>query len=278
MLLERLLLSRPTYGWDDPFTTTVPMQNHFRDVKSWPAAEFRYAILFTPRSGSSFLTDLIQSTGLLGDAGETFNPPITWDVAGAMGCTSLEDYVDSLVRARNTSGVFSTEVTWTHVDFLFRDPQQFVDLVQPESYVWLKREDYVAQAVSIMSMSQTGVSHTANASKDDIARARSMVRYNPVQLRGLVKRTLWMEMETERFFRDFGIEPLRLTYEQITGMAPSEVLRMLSDHLEYDVPIAHMPQSDHKKLSGSKSAEFADRFRAENKWLIRGLDRIRASF
>ena len=190
MLLDRLFLLPIGYNWKNSFKTDVPKQRRFDTIKDLPTADFRYVVFFTPRSGSSYLTDLIQSTNCLGDAGEMFNPIIAWNVAGAMGSTSIEDYVDSLLRARNIAGVYSAELTWTHLDFMFGSPRQFLDLVKPSHFLWLKRDDYVAQAVSIMSMKQTGLAHTAGASRQDIESARNRVKYDGFRLRRIAKRLI----------------------------------------------------------------------------------------
>ncbi len=266
------------YDWPDPFTAKdVQPQPKFNDIKSKPPADLRYVIFFTPRSGSSYLTDLIRSAGTIGDAGEVFNPKIAAKVAGAMGSKSIEDYTDSIVRARNTDGVFGAEIVWTHLDFMFKDERQFLELVKPDRYVWLTRKDYIAQAVSIMSMGQTKLGHAKNVTDEEIAAARAAITYDAKRIKSAANRIVWMELQSEQFFKRHGITPLRLDYDSMMQTPGRDVLSRIVAHLGVEVTLPDAPSSPHRKLAGTKSAEFAERFRTEHKQFVKRMDKARAS-
>ena len=56
------------------FSDIVFDQERHERIKKRAPAQTNYVIYFTPRSGSSWLTDVLQQTGQLGAAPEAFNP------------------------------------------------------------------------------------------------------------------------------------------------------------------------------------------------------------
>lgn len=242
---------------------------------SRPFPDTRYAVFFTPRSGSSYLSDLITSTNALGDAAEVFNHQLAHGIADAMGATSLEDYVAKMLRARNTNGVFGAELTWPDLLNMFHNEKRFLASVQPTHFLWLTRQDIVAQAVSVMAMVQTGVGHTKHTSLGEIDRSRNAVVYKGRYLKRIIARLAWSERQVENFFKNKKIEPLRLKYEILITSPKSALLDEVANHLGIVLQLDGIPESDHKKLSGSKNVEFAERFRAENATFINGIERRR---
>lgn len=192
-----------------------------------------------------------------------------------MGATSLEDYVAKVLRARNTNGVFGAELTWPDMLNMFHNEKRFLASVRPTHFLWLTRQDIVAQAVSVMAMVQTGVGHTKNTTVGDIDRSRNTVIYKGRYLKRVIARLAWSERQVENFFRDQKIEPLRLTYETVITSPESILLAKIAKHLGIDLQLDEIPESDHIKLSGSKNVEFAERFRAENATFINDIERRR---
>lgn len=150
----RTLLYR--YRSRNLYSPSTECRPHWRTIMERPLPERHCAIFFTPRSGSSYLTDLMAGTGVMGDAGEVFNPQMLRSIARAMGATSFEMYLAKVLRARNTHGMFSAELTWPHLLSIFHTEARFLRIFKPSCYLWLTRDDVVAQAVSNMAMVQTG--------------------------------------------------------------------------------------------------------------------------
>jgi len=259
-----------------PFRNQTPVQHQFADVMTRPLPELRYAVFFTPRSGSSHLTDLISGTGAMGSPDEVFNHRLAHGIASAMGSGTVEDYVERLVRARNVGGVFGAELTWPDMLNMFRDPERFIRLVRPDRFIWLTREDIIAQAVSIMAMTQTGVSHTKHTSPDHVVRSQTRLQYNGWHLRRIINRVIWAEHQTENFFRKRQIQPLRLSYENFTSAPPEQILKQLAGHLGVELQSPKPAASGHRQLSGEKNRQFAQRFRAENRRFVAKVDHRRA--
>jgi hypothetical protein len=113
--------------------TATPLQSfehRMRDVKVDEAAEAvafatlkpahqRYVILFTPRSGSSWLTQLLSSTQRLGLPEEYINPDFVFDVARFLNAKTSGQLLDALLRRRKTeNGIFGIEARAVDVDLI----------------------------------------------------------------------------------------------------------------------------------------------------------------
>jgi LPS sulfotransferase NodH len=260
----------------DPFSDIRPRHERRARLMRRPAPQRRYAVVFTPRSGSSRLTDLADSSGVLGRPGEVFNPAFLPRMAQALGARDLAEFVTLLGRRFNGQGTFGCEVTYAHLVRTFGDEARFLDLVQPGSLVWLIRKDIVAQAVSVSRMVQTGVSHAPGASAGDIARADRAFVYRPRQIASVLWRLRWMETSTEAMFARYGLRPLRLSYEAVSQAPATAVLGRIAAHVGADAVPPDPFESAHTKIAGPRNAEFAARFAAEHPRLAARLARRRA--
>lgn len=262
----------------NPFRDVVFNEQKFNKAMSWDPAPIRYAVFFTPRSGSSRLTDLACKTKALGDPGECFNAAFVPNIAQSYSARNMSEYVDLLLRYRQTNGVFGCEVTHMHVMTAFRSGQGFLDAIQPTSTLWLIREDIISQAVSVSRMKQTQVSHSVSADDGAIAKAEEVFTYRPHAIRNILKRLRWMEEGTETLIREAGLTPMRLSYEHSIKMRPRRLMALIGGHVGVKARRMDLEAlvSDHKKVSGDKSNDFAERFRKEHPDLIAQLDRDRA--
>ena len=117
-----------------------------------------YGIAFTPRSGSTWISDVVRQSRALGSPGEYFNINAAFDSISLAACTSLEDYYAWLSRVRQTNGVFGFEISWPWLDLLEKEGK--LSLLQGVDYWFLlRRRDFVLQAVSLYLASSSGVFH-----------------------------------------------------------------------------------------------------------------------
>lgn len=270
------LLKKADQALRNPFRNTEFNPTRFRRTMEWDPPERRYVIFFTPRSGSSRITDLAKKTGALGDPGECFNPDFLPDMGQAYSARNMAEYIQLLIRQRQTRGTFGCEVTWMHVVTNFLTGQRFFDALQPTATAWLIREDIVSQAVSVSRMVQTRVSHTATADPEALARADDLFTYRPEQIANVMRRLRWMEAGTERFIARAGLEPLRLSYEQSVSMSPRRLMAILARHVGAVKPDLLELSTEHRKISTGKSEEFAERFRREHPEMMARIDAARA--
>jgi len=66
-------MSTPNNKFYALLESTVPDPQRLADINQKPQSKINYLICFTPRSGSSLLTEVLSSTGIMGYPEEYFN-------------------------------------------------------------------------------------------------------------------------------------------------------------------------------------------------------------
>lgn len=216
-----------------------------------------YLVASTPRTGSTLLCRSLWDTGRVGAPKEYLNPMQVrdWELrAGRLGSrirhgalwgplvglagrgywpdSRLRAYLDR-VRQRRTgaSGWFGLKLHHHHFERWFtRAGRAPSDFLGPITWVHLRRDDRLAQAVSWARALQTGrwASHQ-----------RALLP--PLYRRALVDRCLAAidrsELAWARWFDQQGVSPLRLTYEDaLDGSGVRKVLALLGESAEVPAP------------------------------------------
>jgi LPS sulfotransferase NodH len=168
----------------------------------------------TQRSGTWLLCGLLDSTGVAGHPHEWFSAGTAAPARMRWGTEDDASYVRAVRRAGTTpNGVFAVKVMWS-------DVAQLPTLPAP-TYVWLRRDDHIAQAVSWALAGQTGVYHAwdpprGTASHYDASLIGAFV--------GLIE-------EHERgwagWFAERSIDPLVLRYEDLLADPEGETRRLM---------------------------------------------------
>ncbi|MGZ9809568.1 Stf0 family sulfotransferase [Pseudoroseicyclus sp. H15] len=271
-----LTLSRLGEYWLARPFAGVPDRPRFRELqeaKGLPG--IRYALFFTPRSGSSRITDLAQQAGGPGDPGEMFNPNFTHAIAKRYGAQSREAFHRLSLLERQRDGVFGCEITYAHVLASFGGAERFFAAIQPTALLWLIREDIVAQALSVSRKLQTGHAHSPGISDEVIQADEAAFTYDARAIRGALLRIHNMEQRTEALLAAQPLAPLRLSYEQSIAMSEAELLGRIAAHVGAPPPGPVPFEPRHRKLSGSRSRDYAQRFREENARLLARIDAAR---
>ncbi|MCC5973045.1 MAG: hypothetical protein JJT81_03240 [Rubellimicrobium sp.] len=256
----------------DPFAGVAVDAERRARLRRRPPASLDYVIHFTPRSGSSRLTEILAATKRLSAANEAFNPSFVPRMAQALNAADLDDYVAALRRRFNTGGIYGVEVTAHHVTALFGGFDAFHAHFPTARNFWLIREDIVAQAVSLAKMVATKVAHnTGGKGPEDDGFA-----YDAGQIRHWLGHIRKAETACEDWFARAGITPLRMSYEQTVALSPLQLANLVARHLGLpDIP--PMPfETRHEKLGTGQNADFAARFRAEAADFLAGVEAARA--
>ncbi len=259
----------------NPFQEVKEKPRYLERILQKPEPEIRYAMFFTPRSGSSRLTDIGEQSGILSRPGEIFNWNFMPGIAAHYGAKDMATYIDVIARERNTNGVFGCQNTYMHILSSFRSGRRWHAAFQPTHYFWLYREDIVAQAVSVSRMRQTRIGHAHRATPGKQEKAEREFSYRPNSIRGLIELLRFMEARSEAYFRRMSAEPKRLGYERVSALTADEIVAVLGGHLGIDTSGAAAIAEKHRKMSGTKASEFAARFRRENTRFIEKVDRAR---
>lgn len=263
--------ARAAVGQKPPFFEFEPVSGNrpkFDRLMRLPPAERTFIIVFTPRSGSSWVTRLAEQTGVLSQPGECFHPGFMPAMTRFFETGTLQEYVAILRRKRATAGLFGFEVTMGHVTATFGTFRQMIAMFPEATVFSLIREDVVAQAVSLLKMQQTQVGHRGDGDEARFADAEELFHYDPDGIRLWIRRLVRLEAAAERAFDAHGITPHRLSYERNVALGAQGVLDVLARKIGDLPPISAPPDPPARRTGSTRNDEFSARFRQENSdWL-----------
>lgn len=234
-----------------------------------------YVIHFTARSGSSWLTDLIVSTGRLGKPGEWFNTNFVPKIAQGVNANDIPSMIKMLKRKHAPGGIFGAEITYGQLIATFGSHSAFLECFPATTKsFFLVREDVVAQAVSLAKAVKTNLFHSRSSA--EVAESEDGFGYDPAEISKWLHHLWSHERGSEEFFASVGIRPIRLSYEQLITADPNDVLRMFSQALGETWDGVATPPS-RVKTGTAQNAEFAERFRKERAALVEEIESARAA-
>jgi LPS sulfotransferase NodH len=225
-----------------------------------------YLVCATQRSGSNLLCGLLKGTGIAGRPEEYFwrgHEPC-W--ARRWGASGRVEYVNGAIREGTRNGVFGAKVLWPHLPNLLAKleaAQGREDLAERAllegtfpglRFVWIRREDVIAQAVSYARAVQTD-QWTALAPPPD-----RVPRFDFAQIHWLVGEIEEQNAAWRRWFRATGITVFEVTYEDLVAdmqAVTRNVLGFLGVAASGDTPI----EPQHARQADSVNADWAARYR-----------------
>ncbi|HET9160583.1 MAG TPA: Stf0 family sulfotransferase [Caulobacteraceae bacterium] len=165
-----------------------------------------YAICSEPRSGTTWLTYLLSSTGVLGHPREYFNPTneAVRDIEGYGPDRMIETV---LTRGRTDNGVYAVKV---FTDTFDNPAQPWAKTLPNLSFVHFEREDLLGQAISWAKAVQTGLYLATDEKLGEAHYDQAAITWFLVE--GARRQARW-----RLFFARNGLEPLRLTYSGLTA-------------------------------------------------------------
>ena len=125
-------------------------------------------------------------------------------------------------------------------------------------FVYLRRIDVVAQAVSRCRAEQTGLWHV----HDGMTRGAPRVSYDAVAIRRFVDEALDHDRAWNRWFQENGIDPYRVTYEAL-DRDPDAFARSVLRFLGIDPPAATIAAAN-VRMADELSRQWVARFRTES--------------
>ena len=258
------------------FQTTGLDREKFKKLIAEPAPRLEYCIYFTPRSGSSWLTDMAARSGWLGSPRECFNPHFCSDMAQALNTQNMEEYVEAIRRRFSHRRAFGFEITLYQMMRVFGSADPFMKHFGDAVPLWLVRKDIVLQAVSLWKMQSTGMTHSVDVSKEDRKKAEADLRYNADEISHWLDHIARLEQITEEHFRRYKIDPIRIHYERMLDIPPGDFRHFLARIFGLrPMPPKH-GDPVHKKLGTSLNDEFADKFRRDRPDECARIDAARA--
>lgn len=262
-------------AWSGIFAGLSPNPLRQKTLKKLEPARKTIAIHFTPRSGSSWLTQLLGVTEELGTAKEIFNPNFAPILAAKLGVSDLATYVEMARRKYNYGSVFSFEVTGHHMSVVFENHDKFHSHFSHAQNVWLIRKDIIAQAVSLAKMVEVGVSHSDKFDTVRIAKADDAFDYSESAIRQWAMHIYKSEQITESYFKEFSVKPLRISYEAMMKAGPEKTVELFA-RLTGRPSISLPPDKGlPDRVSSVTNTEYTERFRKQNRIFVWRLARLR---
>jgi LPS sulfotransferase NodH len=209
-----------------------------------------YVICGDHRSGSTYLCQLLASTGVLGRPKEFFSDPfvaieIERDPA-ALGRL--------LAKASTPNGLYGLKVFTQQFDVTMKSgwPRRLPGL----RFVHLKRRDLLGQAISFVRAIQTDQFRSTEGMRGEPV-------YDAAAIAGHLARLADNESRWRRYFARNGLEPLWLTYEALVA-DPAAAVEAVAAHV--GCPDAAVPDLGQVTVSVQRdeaSEEWRGRFVAE---------------
>ena len=238
-------------------------------------ASLQYTMFFTPRSGSSWLTDVVNRAERIGRPGEYFNPNTMHEIATRLNATAIEEFRDILIRRSITKGVFGQQITDHQIRAVFGNTDRFVELFPQDKCFWLIREDIVLQGISLYKMQHTKISHAPQASDEELLKREDLFVYDAKEIKRWIRHIRVAETGSEALFEKFGMNPFRMSYERNTQLSPQRLVNIMARYLSVPEDQNLKIESIHKKIGTAANLAFADRFREQNRDFVAELEEER---
>jgi LPS sulfotransferase NodH len=235
-----------------------------------------YLICATPRTGSSLLCGLLDSTGVAGHPESWFRRQGEQEFASCWGVADPSDgtfgYVDYLraaVAAGSTAnGVFAARIMWGTMDEVIAHLAPVypgyagsrADLLSVAfgsvRFVYLRRANVVAQAVSLLRAEQTGVwTETAGERQEPAGEPG----FDFGQVRERVRLIEDHNAAWQQWFAAEGIQPYPVLYEDLE-VDPVRIARGVLGFLGLDLPVGREITIRHKRLADELNARWIESY------------------
>ena len=244
----------------------LPTWKEIFDANAEKTDPLTYCIAFTPRSGSTWLGQVLYNSGRLGDPQEYFNFEAAEYAITHSGMTNIHDYFRYLKRESQTSGVFGFELAYPHLRKLFEEGLgEIVDGL--DKWFFLRRRDFVAQAVSMYRAKTSGVYHSGQRT-EKIPESP----FDGDEIERLALALMAHEYRFSDFFDSRSLSVTNMWYEDLVEADETKIIELFTTELFPDGP-PELPVNEAKilqkkakleRVSDSHSSILVDRFKEEN--------------
>jgi len=217
-----------------------------------------YAIAITPRSGSSYLSDVLSQTKSLGRPGE-FLPKEHIVIALKnrnieIGSISVADHFEWVVKQTKTGSIFGQKMSFFQFQkFANIEGENIFNILFPNTkFIYLIRRSIIKQAISMYLADETQVFHNNN---ENYTRDEEDIEFNFEKIFFWVKHIRAQELGWQKYFDQNAIPHLTLYYEDIIGNL-SYTLNLISSFIQENLDINVPSTANHTKIKSDKSKRF----------------------
>lgn len=238
----------------------------------------------TPRSGSTLVCEMLFASGIAGRPHSFFREPDIgywaeeWGVSISDGIESAafdRAYLAAMREAGSAgTGIFGLRVMWPsladakrRLDRAAGGSKPVAERLEatfgPMLHIHLSRGDKLGQAVSLAKAEQTGLWHLrSDGSVLEGGETQPEPHYDGARIAKILAELEHDDAEWDWYFAQNGIEPLRLSYEDVVA-APQKALGEILTALGLDAAIAAAVPTPTAKMADGISAEWVERFKRE---------------
>jgi LPS sulfotransferase NodH len=197
-----------------------------------PAPARGYVICATQRSGSTYLSQLLTSSAVLGKPLDFFNPAGRRDKGWHDYPDAVEEQLE-LVRSHGATanGIYACKAFPEYLDALAA--AGWTDRLPGLQWVYLRRTDLLGQAISLVIASQTGRWRSSAA-------AHGTPAYDAGAIAAALAELARGDVRWRAYFARHGIGPLELSYESVAAH-PLAALQAVAALMAVDGPLAADP-------------------------------------
>lgn len=223
-----------------------------------------YFICYVNRTGTTFLAECLTQTRLFGIPQEYLNTEEGADsverISRRFGADSFADYLSHLTRKRQSeTGVFGTKIGCLQLGYLTKK-YDFNSIFPGARFIFVTRQNVALQAISWYVAVKT-------ASWASFYKARNDVEYDRDEIIKFINLITDQNAKFENYFALNGINPLRISYEEINSDI-SDVVRRIKDYLGVEGEINLQLDNTRCKVQRTgKNTEWANRLIEEVKHL-----------
>ncbi|MGH3170155.1 MAG: Stf0 family sulfotransferase [Trebonia sp.] len=243
-----------------------------------------YLICGTPRTGSTLLCALLDSTGVAGHPESYFRRQGERSYAEGWGIGVSPDgafdysaYVRAALTAGSTAnGVFGARIMWgtmtelavklrgVYPDVGTGDPGLLERAFGTARYIYLWRADVLRQAVSLVRAEQTGFWHdTGEPGQPEQLAPERKPRYDAAAIREHMREIGQHNAAWRAWFAAAGIRPQPVRYEDLDA-DPAGVTRGILDYLQLDLPPGRVITARNRRLADDVTQRWAERYLHES--------------
>lgn len=239
-----------------------------------------YLICTTPRTGSTLLCGLMASTKVAGQPESYFRKPdeqlwaARWDIVRSSdGLLEHSEFVRAALAAgRTANGVFAARIMWGTLDHLVdrlrsvypasaRGDFDLLNLAFGYTgFIYLRRDDVLAQAVSWHRAEQTNVWQETD--QEESKQPQQEPRFGFDQIHKLVQTIEEHNSAWRSWFSSVGVQPHMVRYEDLDADNVG-VAREVLDFLGLKLTPGRLIKARNRRLADEVNARWIERYRAE---------------
>jgi trehalose 2-sulfotransferase len=241
-----------------------------------------YIICTNPRSGSWLLSDGLASTSVAGNPREWFNPLVEqkrrahWRMTNSTDLTNSQYLNQVRASGATSNGICGVKLHYYQLNELLKKlttndvptNRQAAKLIAKAfrnvKYVWLTRHDKERQAISYQLACSTGnwwlIDGVEEGTKGNDKAGEPI--FDPNVIANLERTLIENDRKWEAYFRDSGIAPLVVSYEDLALDYSGVIVRILEWLGVRGADAASVRPSRFRRQSSRRNEEWLARYRA----------------